>query len=404
MTIYSELSLLINEYIELSNQMDYDLRIGKDFIEVQDASFGSGSGATNSLFVGTAESCLNYLSEYNKGACGPYSGGMFTSPDYQPLGNYYKFSDEFATTIKYDDRETIFDVAKDYALSRNQSVFGIGEGETTTTERIDLGTTKDKGIKGLFGETTTKYETKNIHTYSSHFGLGNSGTTYYTSKGKDTGCTSTTGCTDSVYLYSADPNCFLYQGKNGTFTPGGDGVAFVPTAIYYGERLNRISIQIEKLIDQSDEKISKEYKKLMSELNNSTSYETFFQKVAFQKKQLEIFGKRHNLINEKYNISYDKLQSENIVFRVWVLVFLFILSIIFYLFKDPIKSFSYVCVFFIFVILISILKLLKPVIFMILIMVIFMLIVLGLFYKKKYSISIGMLVVGSFIFALIYRL
>jgi len=400
MKIHEELKILINEYIETASQMDKDIREGKEYLSIQNATFTNGATPVSS-FQSIPQRCLSAL-EKNTGTTGGYAGGMIYLPDYQPTGNYFMTESDL-TNPKTQSLAGIENAAEDYAINNNYSSYAIGEKDTVTDKTYY---TYSKGMWPW--ETKKTPHTEVTDNYSYYFGEVTD--TFQ----PDTGCTGSLnpyGCKGSAQIWSAtnNPNCNLYPaGKGQTpswkFNTGLKTVAYIPVIPYYEEKLTDISDKIQSLIDNEDKEIASQYANLMSEMNNSTNYTTFFEKVSFQKKQLEIFGKKYNLINEQYNISYDKLQSENLVFRLWFLVLLFVLSIIFYLFPNPVKSFSYVCVFFIFVIIISILKMLKPVLFMILLMILFMVIVLGLFYKEKYTISIGILVIGSFIFALIYRL
>jgi len=401
MKIHEELKILINEYIETATQMDKDIREGKEYLSIRNATFTNGATPVSS-FQSIPQRCLSEL-ENNIGTTGGYAGGVIYLPDYQPTGNYF-MTESNLTNPKTHPLADIDSAAEDYAINNNYSSYAIGEKDTVTDETYY---TYSKTGRWPWDRVKKTPHTNVIDNYSYYFGEVTD--TFQ----PDSGCTGSLnpyGCKGSAQIWSAtnNPNCNLYPAGNGqpswTLNTGLRTVAFIPTIPYYEKKLTDISDKIQRLIDTEDKEVASQYAKLMSEMNNSTNYTTFFEKVAFQKKQLEIFGRKYNLINEQYNISYDKLQSENLVFRLWFLLLLFVLSIIFYLFPNPVKSFSYVCVFFIFVILSSILKMLKPVLFMILLMILFMVIVLGLFYKEKYTISIGILVVGSFIFALIYRL
>jgi hypothetical protein len=196
-------------------------------------------------------------------------------------------------------------------------------------------------------------------------------------------------------------NCFLYN--DGTFVEGDNATTSVPLEQYYVEKLTDIFDKIQSLLGESDNDLQTEYNKLIQELNTSNNIE-IVKKITAQKNQLMKFAKQNNLIDEQYNNSIEKLREENIVFRVWVFVLLFILFLIFQLFKNPLKSISYVCLFFMITIIITIIKLLNPLIFMIILLFLFLSTVLVLFYKENYPLSIGILIVGSIIFALVYRL
>jgi hypothetical protein len=229
----------------------------------------------------------------------------------------------------------------------------------------------------------------------------------------ETECNNPLGCawTNQVYEFSGN-NCFLYGSNNdignvtgsGTWVEGGTGTAMVNVENYYGEKLNLIIETIQTLIGQSDVEMQSEYNDLMQQLG-TTNYVGYVDKITAQKKQLEIFAKENSLISEQNDISFEKLQNENMSFRIWVFILLFVLFIIFQLFQNPVlNSISYVCLFFMLSIIVVIIKTLAPLIFMILILITLVSVVLTLFYKKNYGVSIGILIVGSVIFALIYRL
>jgi len=217
-------------------------------------------------------------------------------------------------------------------------------------------------------------------------------------------CSDPMGCygVNQVYEFTGN-NCFLYDNV-GTYVEGNSSTAFVNVERYYGEKMTQLFENIQNLINESDSEIQKSYSRLMGELQTSND-PSFIEKIKAQKKQIDIFAKENQLITEQYNVSFEKLREENMSFRIWVFILLFILFIIFQLFQNPfVKSLSYVCLFFMLSIIVFIIKMLSPLLFMILILLVFLLIVLSLFYNKKYMTSISVLVIGSIIFTLIYRL
>jgi hypothetical protein len=220
-------------------------------------------------------------------------------------------------------------------------------------------------------------------------------------------CDDPKGCfaVNQVYEFAGN-NCFLYDNGYGTSTyvEGGETTAFVNVEKFYGEKMEQLLENIQTLIDNADSSLQESFSRLMENLKG-TNYPGYIDKLKAQKKQLEIFAQENKLIDQQYNISYDKLKQENMSFRIWVFILLFVLFIILQLFQNPIlKSLSYVCLFFMLSIIVFIVKLLSPLLFMISIFLILLSVVLSLFFNKQYMISIGVLIVGSTIFALIYRL
>jgi hypothetical protein len=230
--------------------------------------------------------------------------------------------------------------------------------------------------------------------------------------GGTTSCSNELGCSWVNQVYSVqegvyaggtynDGTCSLYT--SGTFTSGSDSV-IVDIEIYYDETLNDILDKIQTLLQENDSDLEIKYNTLMKALSTSNNIK-LIEKVTAQKNQLVKFAKQNDLLNEQYNNSFDKLREENISFRIWVFIFLFVLFATFQLFKNPIlKSISYVCLVFMITIIVSVIKILNPFLFMIIILFIFLSTVLTLFYKEKYPLSIGILIIGSIIFALVYRL
>lgn len=220
-------------------------------------------------------------------------------------------------------------------------------------------------------------------------------------------CNNPLGCpwVNQVYEFSGN-NCFLYDEGYGesTYVEGNSSTAFVSVEKYYGERMTQLFETIQELIIDSDKDLQEKFDLLMEKLKDG-EYPGYIERITAQKNQLEEFAKKNQLINEQYTMSFDNLRQENMSFKIWVFILLFILFIIFQLFQNPLlKSLSYVCLFFMISIIIFIIKLLSPIIFMILILLILLSGVLTLFYNKRYIISIGVLTIGSIIFALIYRL
>lgn len=198
-----------------------------------------------------------------------------------------------------------------------------------------------------------------------------------------------------------DGTCSLYT--NGTFTSGSDSV-IVDIEIYYEETLKEILENIQTLINESDSDLEVKYNELLKLLSGSDNI-SIIERVSAQKNQLIKFAKQNDLITEQNNDSFDKLRKENITFRIWVFIFLFVLFLTFQLFTNPIlKSISYVCLVFMVTIIISIIRLLNPLLFMIIILFVFLSTVLTLFYKENYPLSISILIIGSIVFAVVYRL
>ena len=220
-------------------------------------------------------------------------------------------------------------------------------------------------------------------------------------------CNNPLGCgwVNQVYEFSGN-NCFLYDEGYGesTYVEGNSSTAFVGVETYYGERMKQIFETIQGLIIDSDKDLQEKFDFLMGKLKDG-NYPGYIERITAQKNQLEEFAKTNQLINEQHTMSFDKLRQENMSFKIWVFILLFILFIIFQLFQNPLlKSLSYVCIFFMLSIIVFIIKMLSPILFMILILLILLSGVLTLFYNKQYIISIGVLTIGSIIFALIYRL
>lgn len=220
-------------------------------------------------------------------------------------------------------------------------------------------------------------------------------------------CDNPKGCYGVNQLYEfAGNNCFLYDNGYGTSTyvEGGSTTAFVNTEKFYGEKMAQLIETIQTLIDENENSLQVSFNDLMGKLKN-TNYPGYVEKITAQKEQLETFAKENQLIYKQYDMSFDKLKQENMSFQIWVFILLFVIFIILQLFQNPIlKSLSYVCLFFMLSIIVFIVKLLSPLLFMISILIILLSIVLSLFFNKQYMISIGVLIVGSVIFALIYRL
>ena len=220
-------------------------------------------------------------------------------------------------------------------------------------------------------------------------------------------CNDPKGCfaVNQVYEFAGN-NCFLYDNGYGTSTyvEGGQTTAFVDVEKFYGEKMKQLLENIQTLINENDSYLQASFSELMGKLKG-TNYPGYIDKLKAQKKQLEIFAKENELIDQQYTMSYDKLKQENMSFRIWVFILLFVLFIILQLFQNPIlKALSYVCLFFMLTIIIFIIKLLSPLIFMISVLIVLLTVVLSLFFNGQYMISIGVLIVGSTIFALIYRL
>ena len=220
-------------------------------------------------------------------------------------------------------------------------------------------------------------------------------------------CNDPKGCmwVNQVYEFAGN-NCFLYDNGygTGTYVEGGNTIAFVDVEKFYGEKMKQIIEKIQTLIDEADSSLQESFAELMGKLKG-IQYPGYIEKINAQKKQLEIFARENDLIEQQYEMSYDKLKKENMSFRIWVFILLFVIFIILQLFQNPIlKSLSYVCLFFMLSIIVFIVKLLSPLLFMISILLILLSVVLSLFFNKQYMISIGVLIVGSIIFALIYRL
>ena len=220
-------------------------------------------------------------------------------------------------------------------------------------------------------------------------------------------CNDPKGCmwVNQVYEFAGN-NCFLYDNGYGTSTyvEGGQTTAFVNVEKFFGDKMDQLLEKIQALISENEGSLQASFSDLMGKLKGA-NYPGYIDKLKAQKKQLEIFAKENELIDQQYDMSYDKLKQENISFRIWVFILLFVLFIILQLFQNPIlKSLSYVCLFFMLTIIIFIIKLLSPLIFMISVLIVLLSVVLSLFFNEQYMISIGILIVGSTIFALIYRL
>lgn len=345
---------------------------GQLFISTKDVASALSDAKQFGLYKSNCDSDLgcSLMNQVYVLKSGSFSGGTYYKMDeYNYVGS---FNDKSARAIpNYIGNATSTQNAEEMASNNGATVYGIQSGGQ------------------IFINTNNKTESLNL---AEQYGKAD--------------CNSALGCAlvNQVYQFSGN-NCFLYDEKiQGTWVEGGTGTAFVGVEEYYGDKMSVLFDRIQRLMGESDAQLQVEYDGLMGELQG-TSYPGFIETVTAQKEALEKFATDSKLITVEYATSFDDLRNKNISLRIWVFLFLFVLFIIFQLFQSPLlKSISYVCLFFMLAIIITIVKLLSPFLFMILILFSLFSVVLALFYQKKYFISFGILIVGSIIFALIYRL
>lgn len=355
---------LIQKYILTYNQLFDNINNGETVISIPGTFLGSGQ---QNFTTQSETECSQILENLIKND----TNGVYTY-----VGAYKDIPSRYIPT-SIQPNVTSVSEAMNVARQNNATVFGIQDGGQLfiNTEPVKIASEKAK----LGGITTC----------NDVLGASWVNQVYVAQEGTYQGGTYSNG------------TCALYT--DGSFIDGSD-TAIMNIEVYYSEILSDILENIQTLLGESDVEMQTKYTTLMDGLSTSSNVK-LIKRVTAQKNQLVRFAKQNNLIDEQMNNSFDKLRRQNIVFRIWVFIFLFFLFLTFQLFSNPIlKSLSYVCLVFMITIIVMITKLLNPLLFMILILFIFVSIVLTLFYKEKYPLSIGILIIGSIVFALVYRL
>lgn len=180
-----------------------------------------------------------------------------------------------------------------------------------------------------------------------------------------------------TYYKSSNNNCFLYDKSTNPSLVNGDGIAILRTTQYYNEKMSEIFDKIKDFLLNTTEAFSPlNYTQNVNKLNDVESI--------------------YNFINDKHNLSSITLQNSNVMFMVWLFIFLFILSIIFQMFENKIlKSISIVSFVGTIVVLLNILKIINSFIFSVTLLSLFSVIVLVLFFKKMYIPSFVFLLFGA---------
>lgn len=171
---------------------------------------------------------------------------------------------------------------------------------------------------------------------------------------------------------------------------------------YRGDSSDANSAAIEKALEDCGENLKYVLETLKENLPKDGTY---LEMIQANREVLLAITNKYFLLNEANKSSYEKLQMTNVVFRSWVFLLLLVIFVTLQLAKNPIaKSFSFVSLFFMGVILLSIVYILAPIFFMILLLVIFFISVLTLFYKENYYLSIILLIIEYIAFKIIYKL
>jgi len=194
-------------------------------------------------------------------------------------------------------------------------------------------------------------------------------------------------------------NCIGYT--SGTWSDGND-IIIVNSQAYYTQKLTEIYEKIILIIGDLD---ADNRQKTEAILGVDPPNNNMLDTIKIRKDQLNTIANQYDLTVANYTISYDKLKSSNIMFRSWVFFLLLVIFITFQLVKNPIaNSLSFVSLFFMIVILFSIVYIFQPLLFMISLLLLFMVITLTFFYKQQYYLSVVVLIIEYIIFAVIYRI